>query len=148
MDEMADFGEVEVDDYTQYFNPLSATITGFAPDETGFTFSGSLNIDDAPFSYLEIHTDSTFKVLGFTMEDTEEEDIWVEFMMIDSGDTSTDDTIALSALPYILLDMSDDGDGDGDSGDDGSLAIAREGNDDDDNHGLVTIRLGELVVLL
>ena len=118
MDEMADFGEVEVDDYTQYFNPLSATITGFAPDETGFTFSGSLNIDDAPFSYLEIHTDSTFKVLGFTMEDTEDEDIWVEFMMIDSGDTSTDDTIALSALPYILLDMSDDGDGDGDDGDD------------------------------
>ena len=50
------------------------------------------------------------------MEDTEDEDIWVEFMMIDSGDTSTDDTIALSALPYILLDMSDDGDGDGDDG--------------------------------
>ena len=117
MDEMEDFGEVEVSDYTQYYNPLSATITGFAPDETGFTFSGSLNIDDAPFSHLEIHTDSNFKVLGFTMEDTEEEDNWVEFMMIDSGDTSTDDTIALSALPYILLDMSDSGDGDGDSGD-------------------------------
>ena len=32
-------------------------------------------------------------------------------MMIESGDTSTDDTIALSALPYILLDMSDSGEG-------------------------------------
>ena len=117
MDEMADFGEVDVNDYTQYFDPLSATITGFAPDETGFTFSGSLNIDDAPFSYLEIHTDSDFNVLGFTMEDTEEEDNWVEFMMIESGDTSTDDTIALSALPYVLFDMSDDGGDDGGSDD-------------------------------
>lgn len=140
MDEMDDFGEVEVEDYTQYFNPLSATITGFAPDETGFTFSGSLNIDDAPFSHLEIHTDSTFKVLGFTMEDTEEEDIWVEFMMLDSGVTSTDDTIALSALPYILLDMSDDGDGEGDSGD-GTYwepyyggYCEWEGNPDDDDN--------------
>ena len=117
--EMADFGEVDVNDYTHYYDPLSATITGFAPDETGYTFSGTLNIESAPFSYLEIHTDSNFKVLGFTMEDTEEEDNWVEFMMIDSGDTSTDDTITLSALPYILLDMSEDGDGegDGDSGD-------------------------------
>ena len=51
------------------------------------------------------------------MEHTEEEDNWVEFMMIDSGDTSTDGTIALSALPYLLFDMSDSGDGDGDSGD-------------------------------
>ena len=117
-EEMADFGEVDVNDYTQYYDPLSATITGFAPDETGFTFSGSLNIDDAPFSHLEIHTDSNFKVLGFTMEDTEEEGNWVEFMMIDTGDTSTDETVPLSALPYILLDMSDmSGDGDGDSGD-------------------------------
>ncbi|GIR00390.1 MAG: hypothetical protein CM15mP9_0930 [Methanobacteriota archaeon] len=136
MQEMADFGEVDVNDYTQYFNPLSATITGFAPDETGFTFSGSLNIDDAPFSYLEIHTDSTFKVLGFTMEDAEEEDNWVEFMMIESGDTSTDNTIALSALPYVLFDMSDSGDGD--SGDDTSWYpymggyCEWEGNPDDD----------------
>ncbi|MGB1475176.1 MAG: hypothetical protein ACPG73_03130 [Candidatus Poseidoniaceae archaeon] len=140
MDEMDDFGEVEVDDYTQYFNPLSATITGFAPDETGFTFSGSLNIDDAPFSHLEIHTDSTFKVLGFTMEDAEDEDIWVEFMMLDSGVTSTDDTIALSALPYILLDMSDSGEGDGESGDDTSWYpymggyCEWEGNPDDDDN--------------
>ena len=140
MDEMDDFGDVEVDDYTQYFNPLSATITEFAQDETGFTFSGSLNIDDAPFSHLEIHTDSTFKVLGFTMEDTEDEDIWVEFMMVDSGVTSTDDTIVLSALPYILFDMSDDGEGDGDSGD-GTYwepyyggYCEWEGNPDDDDN--------------
>ena len=52
------------------------------------------------------------------MEDAEEEDNWVEFMMIESGDTSTDNTIALSALPYVLFDMSDSGDGD--SGDDTS----------------------------
>ena len=39
-------------------------------------------------------------------------------MMVDSGDTSTDDTIELSALPYILLDMSDDGGDDGGSDDD------------------------------
>jgi Ca2+-binding EF-hand superfamily protein len=111
----SDDSEPDASDYTQYFNPLSATITDYAPDETGYTFSGMLNIDDAPFSYLEIHTDSSFTVLGFTMEDTEEEDNWVEFMMISSGDTSTDETIALSALPYILFDMSEmSGDDDGD----------------------------------
>ena len=110
--DMDDGGEPTASDYTQYFNPLSATISDYATDETGFTFSGMLNIDDAPFSYLEIHTDSSFTVLGFTMEDTEEEDNWVEFMMISSGDTSTDETIALSALPYILIEMSDDGESD------------------------------------
>ena len=39
------------------------------------------------------------------MEDPEEEDIWVEFMMVDSGVTSTDDTIALSALLIDMFDM-------------------------------------------
>ena len=111
-------GEMDASEYTQYFNPLSATITGFAPDETGYTFSGMLNIDDAPFSHLEIHTDSEFNVLGFTMESTEEEDNWVEFMMINSGDIETDETISLSALPYLLLDMSEMSGDDEDESDD------------------------------
>ena len=46
-------------------------------------------------------------------------------MMISSGETSTDETIALSALPYVLVDLSefsddDGGDSDGDSNDDDS----------------------------
>ena len=121
-DDDVDEMEVELDDdgnpdptfYTGLYNPLSATMTGFAADETGYTFMGSLNYEGSPFSYLEIHTDSDFTVLGFTMEDTEEEDNWVEFMMIHSGETMTDDTIPLSALPYILVDMSEFDDGEGD----------------------------------
>ena len=118
--------QVELDDdgnpvatfYTSLYNPISTTISDFTEDETGYTFMGSLNNDFSPFDYLEIHTDSNFTMLGFTLEDTEEEDNWVEFMMLDSGDTSTDESIPLSALPYILIDMSDmSGDGDGESGD-------------------------------
>ena len=129
--EMEDDSEPQASDYTQYFNPLTATITSYAIDETGYTFSGMLNINDAPYSYLEIHTDSTFTVLGFTMEDTEEEDNWVEFMMISSGDTSTDETIALSALPYILFDMSDmSGDDDDDDDDeDYTFYCSNDGED-------------------
>ena len=97
------------EDYTEFYNPLTATFTGFAPDETGFTFSGLLNFEGAPFSILEIHTTSDFTVMGFTMLDSENEDNWVEFMLINSGDTIVDDTLQLSALPYILLDMSEMG---------------------------------------
>ena len=74
------------------------------------------------------------------MKDTEEEGNWVEFMMIDTGDTSTDGTIALSALPYMLFDMTDDEDGDGDSGDGTSWEpyyggyCEWEGNPDDDDN--------------
>ena len=138
--------QVELDDdgnpvatfYTSLYNPLSTTFSDFAEDETGYTFMGSLNNDFSPFDYLEIHTDSNFTMLGFTLEDTEEENNWVEFMMIHSGDTSTDETIPLSALPYILIDMSDSGDGDGESGD-GTYWVPYyggycewEGNPDDD----------------
>ena len=120
-------------------------MTGFVADETGYTFMGSLNYEGSPFSYLEIHTDSDFTVLGFTMEDTEEEDNWVEFMMIHSGETMTDDTILLSALPYILVDMSEFDDGEeGDEQHDGEDYIdwnpyyggycEWEGNPDDDDN--------------
>jgi len=115
--ELAEFGEFNAGNFTMYYEPAYAMITGFAPDETGYTFSGINKLDFTPFSYFEIHTDSDFNVLGFTLEDPNKEDSWVEFMMIDSGDTSTDDTIELSALPYILLDMTEDEDSDGDSGD-------------------------------
>ena len=151
-DDDVDEMEVELDDdgnpdptfYTGLYNPLSATMTGFAADETGYTFMGSLNYEGSPFSYLEIHTDSDFTVLGFTMEDTEEEDNWVEFMMIHSGETMTDDTIPLSALPYILVDMSEFDDGEGDEQHDGEDYIdwnpyyagycEWEGNPDDDDN--------------
>ena len=151
-DDDVDEMEVELDDdgnpdptfYTGLYNPLSATMTGFAADETGYTFMGSLNYEGSPFSYLEIHTDSDFTVLGFTMEDTEEEDNWVEFMMIHSGETMTDDTIPLSALPYILVDMSEFDDGEGDEQHDGENNIdwnpyyggycEWEGNPDDDDN--------------
>ena len=107
--DMEDGDDPLSEDYTEFYNPLTATFTGFAPDETGFTFSGLLNFEGAPFSILEIHTTSDFTVMGFTMLDSENEDNWVEFMLINSGDTIVDDTLQLSALPYILLDMSEMG---------------------------------------
>ena len=123
--ELAEFGEFDAGNFTLYYEPAYAEITGFAADETGYTFSGINKLDFTPFSYFEIHTDSDFNVLGFTLEDTQKEDSWVEFMMISSGETSTDETIPLSALPYVLVDLSqmsddDDGDSDGDSNDDDS----------------------------
>ena len=123
--ELAEFGEFDAGNFTLYYEPAYAEITGFAPDESGYTFSGINKLDFTPFSYFEIHTDSDFNVLGFTLEDTQKEDSWVEFMMISSGETSTDETIPLSALPYVLVDLSqmsddDDGDSDGDSNDDDS----------------------------
>ena len=123
--ELAEFGEFDAGNFTLYYEPAYAVITGFAPDESGYTFSGINKLDFTPFSYFEIHTDSDFNVLGFTLEDPNKEDSWVEFMMISSGETSTDETIALSALPYVLVDLSefsddDGGDSDGDSNDDDS----------------------------
>ena len=123
--ELAEFGEFDAGNFTLYYEPAYAEITGFAADETGYTFSGINKLDFTPFSYFEIHTDSDFNVLGFTLEDPNKEDSWVEFMMISSGETSTDESIPLSALPYVLVDLSlmsddDDGDSDGDSNDDDS----------------------------
>lgn len=123
--ELAEFGEFDAGNFTLYYEPAYAEITGFAPDESGYTFSGINKLDFTPFSYFEIHTDTDFNVLGFTLEDSQKEDIWVEFMMISSGETSTDETIPLSALPYVLVDLSqmsddDGGDSDGDSNDDDS----------------------------
>ena len=109
---MAEFGEFDAGNFTLYYEPAYAVITGFAPDESGYTFSGINKLDFTPFSYFEIHTDSDFNVLGFTLEDPNKEDSWVEFMMISSGETSTDETIALSALPYVLVDLSEFSDDD------------------------------------
>ena len=116
--ELAEFGEFDAGNFTLYYEPAYAVITGFAPDETGYTFSGINKLDFTPFSYFEIHTDSDFNVLGFTLEDTQKEDSWVEFMMISSGETSTDETIPLSALPYVLVDLSQMSDDDGGDSDD------------------------------
>ncbi len=112
--ELDDDGNPEASFYTGMYDPMSATITGFAEDETGYTFMGSLNYAGSPFSYLEIHTASDFTVLGFTMEDTSQENNWVEFMILDSGVIEIDQSISLSALPYILIDLSDMDDGDSD----------------------------------
>ena len=116
--ELDEDGNPDADFYTGLYNPMSATITDFAMDETGYTFSGQLNFPGSPFNYFEIHTDSDFTMLGFTMEDNTVENNWVEFMLIDSGDTSTDQTIPLSALPYILVDMSEMDAGEGDEEED------------------------------
>ena len=137
-EELAEFGEFNVGNFTMYYEPDYALITGFAPDETGYTFSGINKLDFTPFSYFEIHTDSDFNVLGFTLEDPNKEDSWVEFMMISSGETSTDETITLSALPYVLVDLSEFSDDDGGDSDDIDWMVYDggycewEGNPDDD----------------
>ena len=57
---MAEFGEFG--NFTLYYKPVRQN-TGFAPDESGYTFSGINKLDFTPFSYFEIHTDSDFNVL-------------------------------------------------------------------------------------
>ena len=100
-------GNPEASFYTGLYNPISATITSFTPDETGYKFSGKLNSPGYSFNYFEIHTDSDFEVLGFTMKDTGGEDYWVKFTIIKSGEISIDKTIPLSALPYTLVNMTE-----------------------------------------
>ena len=108
----------ESTDYTDSIDWLQVEFTGWAPDETGITFSAVMNYEGAMFGLLEIHTTEDFEVMGFTMLDPDEEDNWVEFMMLDDGDISTDSTIALSALPFLVLDASMFSDDDDDYDDD------------------------------
>jgi Ca2+-binding EF-hand superfamily protein len=109
--DMEDDGEdPESSDYTDYFNPLTATFTGFEKTESGMTFSGLLNVEDAPFGLLEVYTLDDFTVTGFALMDVQNSANWAKFMLIYDGSTSVDQTLALDALPFVLVDfdMSDD----------------------------------------
>jgi Ca2+-binding EF-hand superfamily protein len=97
----------ESDDYTEDFNPVTATFSDFEITETGMVFHGLLNVEGAPFGALAIHTTLDFTVTGFSMMDVNEENNWVKFTLINSGETLVDNTLALSALPFVLVDSSD-----------------------------------------
>jgi len=125
--DMGDDGEdPESSDYTDYYNPLTATFTGFENTESGMTFSGLLNVEDAPFGLLEVYTLDDFTVTGFALIDVEDSSNWAKFMLIYDGSTSVDQTLALEALPFVLIDMDmsdderdEDEDHDGHDHDDG-----------------------------
>ena len=110
MDMGDDDEDPESSDYTDYFNPLTATFTGFEKTESGMTFSGLLNVEGAPFGLLEVYTLDDFTVTGFALMDVENSANWAKFMLIYDGSTSVDQTLALDALPFVLVDfdMSDD----------------------------------------
>ena len=110
MDMEDDVEDPESSDYTDYFNPLTATFTGFEKTESGMTFSGLLNVEGAPFGLLEVYTLDDFTVTGFALMDVENSANWAKFMLIYDGSTSVDQTLALDALPFVLVDfdMSDD----------------------------------------
>jgi len=102
----------ESGDYTEYFNPVTATFSGFEVTTEGMVFSGLLNVEGAPFGALEVYTTYDFTVTGFSMMNVNDENNWVKFVLINSGETVVDNTLPLSALPFILMDPSlfgDDG---------------------------------------
>ena len=94
----------ESGDYTGYFNPVTATFSGFEVTDEGMVFSGLLNVEGALFGALEVHTTSDLTVTGFSMMDVNDENNWVKFVLINSGETVVDNTLPLSALPFILID--------------------------------------------
>ena len=123
----------ETGDYTGYFNPVTATFSGFEVTDEGMVFSGLLNVVDAPFGALEVHTTSDFTVTGFSMMDVNDENNWVKFVLINSGETVVDNTLPLSAIPFILLDPALFGDDEGEDMDDDMVCYDME------NHEVVDI---------
>ncbi len=123
----------ESGDYTGYFNPVTATFSGFEVTDEGMVFSGLLNVVDAPFGALEVHTTSDFTVTGFSMMDVNDENNWVKFVLINSGETVVDNTLPLSAIPFILLDPALFGDDEGEDMDDDMVCYDME------NHEVVDI---------
>ena len=123
----------ESGDYTGYFNPVTATFSGFEVTDEGMMFSGLLNVEDAPFSVLEVHTTSDFTVTGFSMMDVNDENNWVKFVLINSGETVVDNTLPLSAIPFILLDPALFGDDEGEDMDEDMVCYDME------NHEVVDI---------
>ena len=94
----------ESGDYTGYFNPVTATFSGYEVIGDEIMFSGLLNVEGASFGALEVYTTSDFTVTGFSMMDVNDENNWVKFVLINSGETVVDNTLPLSALPFILID--------------------------------------------
>ena len=85
------------------------------------TFTGLLNVAGAPFGELVVYTTTDFAVTGFTLVDVNEANNYVRFALINSGEAVVDETIALSALPFLLMNeemMSMFGGDMGDGGDD------------------------------
>jgi len=84
------------------------------------SFTGLLNVAGAPFGELVVYTTTDFAVTGFTLVDVNEANNYVKFSLINSGEAVVDETIALSALPFLLMneemmsmlgvDMGDGGD--------------------------------------
>ncbi|RJU86196.1 MAG: hypothetical protein DWC02_04990 [Candidatus Poseidoniales archaeon] len=100
----------ESDDYTGIFDPVSATFSGFEVTDSGMTFSGMLNVEDAPFGAMNVYTNSDMEITGFDLMDVENEDNWVKFQLLNSGDISIDESIEQHALPFMLMDMNEFGD--------------------------------------
>ena len=123
----------ESGDYTGYFNPVTATFSGFEVTDEGMVFSGLLNVEDAPFGALEVYTTSDFTVTGFRMMDVNDENNWVKFVLINSGETVVDNTLPLSAIPFILLDPALFGDDEGEDMDEDMVCYDME------NHEVVDI---------
>jgi len=107
------------EDYTPYFT-TNATFEDFSITEAGMSFTGLLNVAGAPFGELVVYTTTDFAVTGFTLVDVNEANNYVKFSLINSGEAVVDETIALSALPFLLMneemmsmlgvDMGDGGD--------------------------------------
>ena len=120
-------------DYTGYFNPVTATFSGYEVIGDEIMFSGLLNVEGAPFGALEVYTTSDFTVTGFSMMDVNDENNWVKFVLINSGETVVDNTLPLSALPFILIDATEFGDGEGEEMDEDMVCY------DMDTHEVVDI---------
>jgi hypothetical protein len=93
----------ESEDYTPYFT-INATFEDFKVTGAGITFTGLLNVAGAPFGELVVYTTTDFAVTGFRLVDVNNSNNHVRFTLINSGEVAVDETIPLSALPFLLSD--------------------------------------------
>lgn len=100
-----------IDEYTEYYNPLSVEITGFKETDSGMMFPGIISYAGSPYGELEIYADSDFTITGFTMSDIDDNRNFVTFQLISGGDTIVDMGVTQEAIPFMLerinLDLSE-----------------------------------------
>ena len=99
----------EFKDYTEDLGSDSITFTGFEVTTEGITFKGTVTLEGlVNLGTIEIYTSTDFAITGFHLMDMEEENNWVKFKLITSGDAEAiDESVTHYALPFYLMDITE-----------------------------------------